>query len=506
MSKRRYKEGIDRQQAFLLPPRVDEYVNEDNPVRALDVYVDSLDLEGLGFNNTAGELSAGQPAFPPRAMLKLYLYGYLQRVRSSRRLEQECQRNLEVIWLMEGLRPGYKTIADFRKDNLEALKAVNRDFVQLCKELHLFGGELVSVDGSFFRGNVSKKSIYTQERLLKTLARIEQHISEYLQALDQLDAEEAEPGGIDPQPGLEEKLAQLRERQRKQQARLQQLQESGEKQLAEVDEDARLLHKNGQTVAGYNVEAAVDAKNKLFVVAEATQDGNDEQQLEPLAKAAKAELERKQPEAKEEEAQAEPESQPFAVTADAGFFNAQQIKNCIEAGIIPYVPEPQKTRQASQQGRFVRDDFSYCPHTDSYTCPAGEELRYKTTHTRKDNQKVYHHYTSQASLCAQCPLKQQCLPAKTPYRQVTRWEHEAIIETHRERMAEKGDQMMHKRACLSEHPFGTLKLWCGWTHFLLRGLKKVQAELSLLMWSYNFKRVLNILGPEALRAYCLQRA
>jgi transposase len=475
MSKRRYKEGIDRQQSYLLPPKLDEYVSEDNPVRVIDVYVDSLDLEGLGFKNTAGELSAGQPAFPPKALLKLYLYGYLHRVRSSRRLEQECQRNLEVIWLMEGLRPGYKTIADFRKDNLEALKAVNRDFVQLCKELDLFGGELVSLDGSFFRGNVGKKRIFTEQRLKKGLEQIEKHISKYLQALDQSDAEEAEPGRTDPKPDLQEKLAQLRERQREQQLRLLKLQASGEKQLAEVDEDARLLHKNGQTVAGYNVEAAVDAKNKLFVVAEATQEGNDEQQLEPLAKAAKAELERKQLEPEEEEAQTEPESQPFAVTADAGFFNAQQIKNCVEAGIIPYVPEPEKTNQASLQGRFVRDDFSYCADTNSYTCPAGEELRYKKTHT-------------------------------TPYRQVTRWEHEDVIDAHRQRMAEKGREMMHQRACLSEHPFGTLKLSSGWTHFLLRGLNKVQAELSLMMWSYNFKRVLNILGLEALRTYCLQRA
>lgn len=503
MSKRRYKEGIDRQQAFLLPSRVDEYVTEDNPVRALDMYVDSLDLGRLGFKNTTGELTPGQPAYPPNSMLKLYLYGYLHGVRSSRKLARECCCNLEVIWLVQGLRPGYKSIADFRKDNLAAVKAVNRDFVQLCKELDLFGRELVSIDGSFFRGNVSKKNIYTQERLLKTLARIEQHIAKYLQALEEADAAEShlrDEGG-ESQASLQAKLEQLRARQRKHQARLQQMQESGEKQLAEVDEDARLLNKNRQTVAGYNVEAVVDAKHKLFVVAEAIQDGNDEQQLEPLAKAAQAQLQGKPPELQETEAEAD--NRPFAVTADAGFFNAQQIKNCVEAGITPYVPIPEKTRQASQQGRFAREDFSYSPDTNCYTCPAGKELKYKTTQNRRG--KRTYQYASLASVCAQCPLKQQCLPAKTPYRQVTRWEHEDVIDAHRQRMAEEGRKMMHQRACLSEHPFGTLKLWCGWTHFLLRGLNKVRAELSLMMLSYNFKRVLNILGLEAFRAYCLQR-
>lgn len=490
MRKRQYKEGIDRQQAFLLPPSVDEYVAEDNSVRAIDVYVESLDLARLGFKNAAGELTPGQPAFPPKALLKLYLYGYLHRVRSSRRLERECQRNLEVIWLMGGLRPGYKTIADFRKDNLEALKAVNRDFVQLCKELELFGGELVSIDGSFFRGNVSKKSIYTEERLQKTLERIEKHIAEYLGALEAADAEESRSGGegSDAKSGLQEKLDQLRERQRKHRARLEKLQASGEKQLAEVDEDARLLRKGGQTLAGYNVEAAVDHKHKLWVAAEATPDGNDEQQLEPMAKEAKAVL----------------ESEQLKALADAGFFNAQQIKNCVEAGITPYVPVPEKTRQVSLQGRFAREVFTYCPGTNSYTCPAGKELPYRTTQTRGGKRTYI--YASQPAVCAQCPFKQQCLPAKTPYRQITRWEHEAVIEAHRERMAEKGREMMHKRACLSEHPFGTLKLWCGWTHFLLRGSAKVRSELNLLMLCYNFKRALNILGLEAFRAYCLQRA
>jgi transposase len=488
MSRRRYKQGIQRQQGILLPTRVDEYVEEDNPVRAIDAYVDSLDLGSLGFRHVHGELAPGQPAFPPQALLKLYLYGYLQRVRSSRRLEKECQRNLEVIWLIGGLRPGYKTIANFRKDNLKAIQAANRDFVQLCKELDLFGRELVAIDGSYFRGNVSKKNIYTPERLKKSLEKIEKHIVGYLQEMEQADAEEGEQENQGPASDLKAKLEKLKERQQQHQARLKKLQTSGAKQLAEVDEDARLLNKQSQKAAGYNVQSLVDDKHMLLVGCEVTQDNNDEQQLEPMAKQAKAIL----------------EVEELDVVADAGYFNAQQIKNCQEAQITPYVPEPDKTAQVRKQGRFGREAFTYQPETNSYRCPAGKELKYSKT-VLKRGKRIFH-YSSLASECKQCPLKEQCLPPKTPYRQVSRWEHEAVIEEHRKRMAAKGREMMLKRTCLAEHPFGSIKMSCGWTHFLMRGLEKVRTEMSLLMLAYNFKRVLGILGLNAFREYCQKRA
>jgi transposase len=486
MTKRNYKEGIDRQQSFLLPPSVDEYVSADNPVRAIDTYVDSLDLEGLGFKHAGGELAPGQPAFPPTALLKLYLYGYLHRVRSSRRLEAECVRNLEVIWLMEGLRPGYKTIADFRKDNLKALQQVNRDFVQLCKELDLFGGELVGIDGSFFRGNVAKKSIYTAERLKRALKHIEQDIAKYLHQLERADQQEGQPSQADP--ALGEKLKQLHERQKKRTEQLQQLEESGEKQIAEVDEDARLLSKKGHgTIAGYNVQTAVDDKYKLIVTGEVTQDGNDEQQLAPMSQAAKAEL----------------GVERLTSVEDQGYFNAQQIKECQEEGITPYVPEPDKQAQTRQPGRLTRDDFHYDAQTNCYTCPAGKELKFSTS-IDKQGKRIWI-YRSSVPVCASCPLKGRCLPRKTTYRAITRWEHEAILEAHRERMKAEGAEKMRQRAQLCEHPFGTLKLWLGWTHFLLRGLKKVRAEFTLMMLAYNFRRVLTILGLEAFRSYCLNR-
>ncbi len=486
MKKRHHKQGIHRQQGFLLPPSIDEYVGRDNPVRAIDCYVESLDLEQMGFKNAGGELTAGQPAYHPKMLLKLYLYGYINRVRSSRRLAVECQRNLEVIWLVEGQKPSHMVIAGFRKDNLEAVKRVNKDFVQVCQALDLFGGELVAIDGTFMQGSVNKGHIYTVERLKRAMEQLEASITRYLQALEQADQQEgAAPAKTED---LAKKLVRLRERQQKHQAQLAELEASGETQIAEVDADARLLSKRGQgTIAGYNVRAAVDSKHQLIVVGEVVQDGNDEQQLAPMSQAAKAELGVAQ----------------LTTVEDAGYFNAQQIKTCEEQGITPYVPEPDKQAQTRQAGRFTRDDFSYEAQSDVYRCPQGQVLKFSSSQHK--GSKGMRLYRSSVPVCATCPLKQQCLPKKAAWRTLSRWEHEAIIEAHRARMAKDGPERMRQRAAICEHIFGTLKLWCGWTHFLLRGLAKVRAELSLLMLAYNFKRVLNLLGLGVFRDFCFHR-
>ena len=486
MEKRQYKQGINRQQGMLLPVHVEDYIAEDNAVRAVDVYVDSLDLEGLGFDNTEGGVRAGQPAYPPGGLLKLYLYGFLQGIRSSRKLARECQRNLEVIWLLTGLQPSYKTIADFRKNNLAAIKAVNKEFVLLCQEMDLFGGELVAIDGSHFRGNVGKKHIFTEKRLKKSLKRLEKLIDAYLTELEQSDAAEAHSEEENAQ--VAEKLEQLKARQKKNQERLEKLQASGEKQLGEVDEDARLLSKNGQSVAGYNVQTVVDGKNKLLVTCAATQDGNDTQQLAPMAKQAKQVL----------------GVSELEVVSDAGYNNFDQIKECLDAGITPYVPEPDRNTRFGVQGRLTRDNFCYQAEQDCYVCPAGKTLLRAGQVVRHG--QVRHGYRSQPAICANCPLKAQCLPPTCRYRSIYRWEHEEIIEAHRQRMAKEGPTKMALRACLSEHPFGILKRGCGWDHFLLRGLSKVSAELEFWMFGYNFKRVLSILGWQKFGDYCLQRA
>jgi transposase/Holliday junction resolvase-like predicted endonuclease len=470
---------------MLLPPRVEEYVTEENAVRAIDVYVNSLDMESMGFRNTTGGLRPGQPAYPPAALLKLYLYGYMNGIRSSRKLERETHRNLEVIWLMEGMRPSYKTIADFRKDNGRALKEVNRDFLEACKEFGLFGGELIGIDGSYFQGNVNKQKIYTEKKLKKILERLEKQIEEYLEEMDRAD--EAEASQDEDDTTLQEKLEALKERQQKHKGRLEKLRASGKKRISEVDEDARLLCKNGQTVAGYNVQIAVDEKHKLLVVCEVVDEGNDQRQLLPIAK----------------EAQQRLEADTLEVVADKGYFNSLQIKACLETGITPFIPFRDVNAQFRMQGRYTKEDFQYNPGLDVYTCPAGAMLHRRTTYLRND--KRIFRYGSQEASCAQCTRKDACLPEKTPFRQINRWEHEHILEDHLERMTQKGREKSRIRAAITEHPFGTLKQQSGCTHFLLRGAPKVGGEIDLIMLSYNFKRALNTLGVKAFRNHCNQR-
>lgn len=479
---RKYKKGVDRQQFMLLPPSVEDYVTEDNPVRAIDVYVDSLSLSDSGFQHALGNLKAGQPSYAPGDLLKLYLYGYLNRVRSSRRLETETLRNLEVIWLLKGLRPSYKTIADFRKKNPEALKRVNRNFVMLCKELQLFGGEFVGVDGAFFRGDASKASISTEKRLKKNLERLDGDIEKYLSELENSDRQE--DVSMTETVDLQKKLKQLKERRQTLQNKSEELKKSGETQVSLTDPDARLLTKTGQSVAGYNVQIAVDEKNKLLVLAEVTNEGNDSRLLAPIALKSKAIL----------------ETESLEVAADAGYYQQEGIKECIDGGIVPYVPIPNKSAVTIKQGRFLREAFLFELEKNRYKCPADKYLT--VSGTQKKRAKIMVKYASRAAVCRQCSLRENCLPPKTPYRQINRWEHEEVIEDHRQRMLLHRKTAMIRRASLAEHPFGTLKQWCGWTHFLVRGKRKVSGEMSLLMLCYNFKRVLSIVGLEIFRKIC----
>ena len=486
MSDRRYKTGLNRQQTMLLPPSVDEYVSETNTVRAVDAYVNTLDLERLGFTYTdAASALGGQPAFPPSALLKLYLYGYLNRIRSSRRLAREACRNLELIWLLQGFEPSHATIANFRKDNLDALKKTNRDFIEVCRELKLFGGEEVGIDGTFMQGNASKASIHREETLRKQAAKLEKEIDAYLAELERNDRDECDTPAEDA--ALAEKIERLRARQAQTQARLAQLEQSGATQLSETDPDARLLTKRGHTIAGYNVQIAVDAAHKLIVCHEVVNDGNDSQQLAPMAIKTKEIL----------------EVNHLVVDADAGYDNQEQIKTCVDTGITPYVPLADKDAQTRQAGRFVRGEFTYDAQADCYRCPMNQILVRQGSLNK--NGKQLHKYASKASVCDHCEQRVHCLPDKTPYRQLYRWEHEEIIEAHRERMRQTGREHMKTRAALAEHPFGTLKNDMGWQHFLMRGLAKVRAEMALQVLGYNFKRVLNIIGIDAFAAYLEQR-
>lgn len=349
---RQYKQGQDRQDALRLPPRLEDCVTADHPVRAIDAYVETLDLAALGFDRMApNRTAAGQPPFSPKALLKLYLYGYIHRVRSSRGLEQECHRNLEVIWLMQNLRPSDRTIADFRQRNAKALRQVHVDFIERCKSLRLVGGEQVAVDGSAFNGNASDQSFRSVKRLKQDLERLEQRIETWLAELDPGDRDDLESPSRDPErPAKRQKLKELQARKQLKEDVLQTLEAVGETHVSTTDPDARLLNKKGQTIAGYNVQIVVDARHKLIVADEVVQDHNDVQPLQPMLTQAKAVL----------------EVDRVQGLADKGYFNPAQIAQCEAEGIEVYVPEPSNSGQQRQEGRFVQEDFQYPPEEDLY--------------------------------------------------------------------------------------------------------------------------------------------
>jgi len=490
MTNRDFKTGQSRDQGSFLPARIEDYVGPDNPVRAIEAYVCCLDLAALGFRHTDFGSGAGQPPYDPADLLKLYLYGYLNRVRSSRRLEREAGRNVELMWLLRGLVPGYRTIGNFRKDNRDALKAASRDFVLLARELDLLGGELVAIDGAFFHGDASKGSIVTQKRLAERLAALERDIEAYGAELEKSDAAETAAATAGERAGgdMAQKLAALKEKRAKVEADLAQLEASGETQLSRTDADARLLSKNGQTVAGYNVQIAVDDRHKLIVASEVVNDGNDTGQLHAMALAAKQAL----------------GAATLTALADVGYYNGETLKACEADAITAYVPQAKHNNRLAAQGRFSLEAFSYDAASDVYRCPAGSLLQPMTGRKRDAGGKLHLRYVSRRSECKACPLRGKCLAAKARRREIQRWVHEDVIERHRARMA-AADAPMRRRAALAEHPFGTLKCRAGYRHFLLRGFDKVRGEWSLMALCYNLTRVLNILGLDKLIAYLAKR-
>ena len=488
MTIRPFKTGACRGQSSLLPPRIEDYVGPDNPVRVIEAYVSMLDLAALGFRHADRDGGAGQPPYDPADLLKLYLYGYLNQARSSRRLAREAVRNVEVMWLLKGLEPGYRTIGDFRKDNIAALKAANRDFVLVLHELELLGGDLVAIDGAFFHGDASKASIVTRKRLAAQVAVLEQDIAAYAAALEANDAAEADT--VEPADGeAAQKLAALMAKRAAAQADLAQLTETGETQLSRTDADARLLKKHGQTVAGYNAQVAIDAKHKLIVASEVVNDGNDTGQLHAVADAAKQAL----------------GVETLTVLADSGYYNGETLKDCEADGITAYVPPPQRNGRLVAQGRFSHEEFRYDADADAYRCPAEALLRPMSGHKEDASGKRYILYVSRKSDCGTCPLRGRCLSDKADRRTIYRWEHEDVLERHRARMADAAE-LMRRRSALAEHPFGTLKCRAGYRHFRLRGFDKVRGEWSLMALCYNLSRVAAVVGIGPLIAYLAKPA
>ncbi len=491
MTNRIFKAGESREQPSLLPPRLEDYVGPDNPVRAIESFVCALDLAKLGFCHAdRGAEEVGQPPYDPADLLKLYLYGYINQIRSSRRLEREASRNLELIWLLKNLKPGYRTIANFRKENWKALKAANRSFVLLVRELGLVGGSVVAIDGSFFHGDASKASIFTRKRLADQIAKLDHEIEAYGKSLEDNDAAEArEPrkdrtgdngdGGGGDGANIGAKVVALMAKRSRAIADLARLDASGETQLSLTDPDARLLSKGDQTVAGYNVQAAVDDKHKLIVASEVVNDSSDVGQLHAMAKAAKDAL----------------ETEALQVLADQGYYSSLELKACEDDGIVAYVPPSEGNGKLEKQGRFSRKDFSYEATADAYRCPAGASLYPMKGRFQNTSGRVEIRYASRKAICDTCQLRARCLSRKATTRIISRWEHEDVLERHRARMQGAGE-LMRRRSAIVEHPFGTLKCRAGYRHFLVRGFNKVRGEWSLMALCYNFTRVLNIMGFE----------
>ena len=470
----KHRAGLDRSQTLLFPERLEEYITAENPVRFLDAFVGSLDLSALGFAK-ARCADTGRPPYDPAVLLKLYLYGYLHRVRSSRMLEAECQRNVEVIWLTGKQVPDFKTIADFRKDNLSPLKAVARQFTVLCRKLELFGGELLAVDGSKFGAVNARDQNFNALKLQELIERADARLAEYLQQLDTVDA--AEPGGaVLSKSELEQKIAALQERQDWHKELLEQL-DGEQKQISVTDPDTRKMPTAHGMIVGYNAQMAVDAKHKLIAAADVTNEGTDYQQLANVALEAKTNLALTKTE----------------VVADAGYYNASEVSRCVEQQITPYLPKAD-TSANTQLGLYGKSQFKYDPVKDEYVCPSGATLTYRFSTYELGRELQYY----RASGCKTCALKSRCTRNKAN-RTITREANEHLMEAMAQRMKQHPKKFALRKT-LAEHPFGTIKRWFGYTHFLLKGLLKVRCEWSLTTLAYNLKRVLNLLSFQKLMA------
>jgi transposase len=469
---KRFIQGEHRGQSTLLPESLDDYVNDTNPVRVVDVFVDELDLVKLGFES-AIPADTGRPAYHPSMLLKIYIYGYLNRIQSSRRLEREAQRNVELMWLTGRLMPDFKTIANFRKDNGKAIRGVCRQFVLLCQQLGLFGESLIAIDGSKFKAVNNRDRNFTSAKLKRRMEEIEASISRYLTSLDAADQQDR-PASDANVVRLEERIAKLKVQMKKLQSIEAQLNESPDKQVSLTDPDARSMMTRGTGIVGYNVQTAVDTKHHLIVAHEVINVGSDRDQLSYMAKQAREAM----------------GTEKLSVVADRGYFKSEEILACHDAGIVAYVPKPM-TSAAKADGRFNNDAFIYDATTNEYVCPAGEVLIWRFSSVEK-GMKLHRYWSSN---CQSCALKSQCTPSKQ--RRIRRWEHEAVLEEMQHRLSTE-PEMMKVRKRTVEHPFGTLKQWMGASHFLMRKLNGVSVEMSLNVLAYNLKRVMKIMGTVSL--------
>jgi transposase len=468
---------VDREQSTLLPECLDDFIDEINPVRAIDAFVDALDLGGLGFAGVE-PAATGRPSYHPSALLKLYIYGYLNRVQSSRRLEREAGRNVEVMWLLGRLVPDDKVIADFRKDNGKAIRKVCARFVDLCHEMGLLTTASVAIDGSKFKAVNNRDKNFTRGKVERRRAQLEESVARYLSQLDTADRHEPSEALARKTERLKEKLAKLKEEMAKLATVEALMLASPDQQVSLTDPDSRSMATSGRGsgVVGYNVQIAVDTEHHLIVAHEVTNSGSDRSQLANVAKQAKAVL----------------RTEELAAVADRGYFNSPEILDCAEAGITVTLPKPM-TSGAKSQGRFGKQDFVYVPEKDVYRCPAGEHLTYRFT-AQEDGKTMRRYWTT---ACPKCQLQSRCTTG--PERRIPRWEHEHVLDAVQERLDANPEAMRMRRETV-EHPFGTMKARMGATHFLTKTLPKVATEMALCVLAYNLTRVMNIIGVKPLIA------
>ena len=474
---KRFVEGTDRGQSTLFPECLEDWIGEDNPVRVIDVFVEELGLAELGFDGVDPE-ATGRPSYHPSVLLKLYIYGYLNRVQSSRRLEREAGHNVEVMWLTGRLVPDHKTIADFRKDNGTAIRKVCARFIVLCRTIGLLTQPSVAIDGSKFKAVNNRDRNFTRAKMERRMAQIEESVARYLQQLDTTDRQEPSEVLKTKTNRLKEKIEKLKEQMRHLEILKVEMLATPDQQISLTDPDARSMATSGRGsgVVGYNVQIAVEAEHHLIVTHEVTNDGSDRSQLSHVAKETKATL----------------EVDKLDVVADRGYFNGEEILACEEAGITVTLPKPM-TSNSKAEGRFGKQDFRYLAEEDVYVCPAGERLAYY--YTTEDKGLVVHRYATNA--CRHCAIKRSCTKGKE--RRISRWEHEHIIDAVQRRLDEHPEKMRQRRETV-EHPFGTIKARMGATHFLMKTLPRVASEMALHVLAYNLTRVMNIMGIQPLIA------
>jgi transposase len=474
---KRFVEGTDRGQATLFPECLDDWIEENNPVQVIDVFVDELDLAGLGFDGVAPEVT-GRPSYHPSVLLKLYLYGYLNRVQSSRRLEREAARNVEVMWLTGRLIPDHKTIADFRKDNGAAIKRVCARFIELCRQMDLLMTSSVAIDGSKFKAVNNRDKNFTRNKVERRRAQLEESVARYLAQLDTADRQQPSEELAAKTEHLKEKLIKLESEMQRLAAIEKLMLASLDQQISLTDPDSRSMATSGRGsgVVGYNVQVAVDTEHHLIIAHEVTNSGSDRAQLANIASQAKEVLGVEELEA----------------VADRGYYSGEEILACDKVGIAVTLPKPM-TSGMEARGRFGKQDFVYLGDEDVYRCPAGEKLKYHYTN-EEDGQQLRRYWTN---ACRDCALKPRCTSGKE--RRITRWEHEHVLEAVQRRL-DKNPQAMRQRRETVEHPFGTLKMRMGATHFLMKRLPKVATEMALHVLAYNLTRVMNIMGIQPLMA------